>query len=1043
MQTITTQQNLLQPYSPIVGEGLGASYSSYTQIGPLIKHRSFGQAGVRLFANVANGNVYLEDTLLTLQTGAGPLTVGYVYNSQGKTPTDGAWRFRIKRLILKDNVPYQLEEEDGHVTQYTHDKDRDEYVAPVHGNGTPFFSYDAEKKLWKWFRPGQTFIEYYDTDGLLKQRISLEGRVLTYEYDHQNRPLGITDDSNYGCHFKYGSGSVGLYAAPSGGVLCVWSFDDKGRLLSRKVTDNNFPKGEYTTDYHYNADTTLVTQVTQTDGGLLSIQYVTNDTMGRRVLDYFRMGKDGPFHRFHYATQQTPGQASIDNSAGGKLTLFFDNKYRLARLDGSRGYFPAPSEGTDTTGYQYSETGLLAVVAKPSGAETHYQYGLYDVLAQKTKPNGQIIQYGYYQDRLSSVPYRFLSRTRWDGKQRLTEFVVYDASPVDKGFFFVRFRISPEGRVTEYRPDKRGNVASTREYLLPFYPVNTLPPNSPISMEEMNKWVAGQDPAKVALNETVFSANNQMITKKTYAEVDAKGNGIETNALGYINDSWDLFNQRIIHYARLQDDKKTYENYGYDALLRPIICRKPLIPPTTWQYQLDSGGNYHVTATRPDQSTLDLALTPGGLVAQQIETDPGTEGTSFGAPVSRVTTFACDMAGRPVRITLPSGEFRYVFYDKENRLGYEVSPLGTVTQYVYDRVHRYHSKTVYAKLIDPSKLYNEKYPDFLPSAGMLQKLIQPDASEDRTSYVFFDGSGRAKYEVSAQGALTENLYDSADRKIGTIAYADLISEEELTSLKADKPINRPFDPTKDRAKHVFYDADGLVVAKQDAAGYFTQFVRDGGGRVRAKVRYKTPLPITDTLPVFNPSDVYSTELYYWDNANHLIAKVDADNYLTTYAYEGDGLRVGAHAYATPLSSPPDINQDPSAFLPPVTENDEVASYQYDLLARLTEGLLPNVVSKSNAYDDMGRLTATTVHDGLVEDVEAQTSHYKRYGAFGQVVQECPPPVAELIDAINANPHLGPEEKKKQIEAVWATKSVRYAYDETGLKLSKSPFKIFI
>jgi hypothetical protein len=48
-------------FQGIVGADLGKTRSSFTTLGALIPSRALGQAQLRVFANAATGNLYLED----------------------------------------------------------------------------------------------------------------------------------------------------------------------------------------------------------------------------------------------------------------------------------------------------------------------------------------------------------------------------------------------------------------------------------------------------------------------------------------------------------------------------------------------------------------------------------------------------------------------------------------------------------------------------------------------------------------------------------------------------------------------------------------------------------------------------------------------------------------------------------------------------------------------------------------------------------------------------------------------------------------------
>jgi hypothetical protein len=55
---------------------------------------------------------------------------------------------------------------------------------------------------------------------------------------------------------------------------------------------------------------------------------------------------------------------------------------------------------------------------------------------------------------------------------------------------FLRFKISPTGRVVEFRPTSTNRVESSRAYLTDFYDVHLLPAGTCPSLDAMEAWVS-------------------------------------------------------------------------------------------------------------------------------------------------------------------------------------------------------------------------------------------------------------------------------------------------------------------------------------------------------------------------------------------------------------------------------------------------------------------------------------------------------------------------------------------------------------------------
>ena len=124
------------PYSVISSQGLGVAYSSLETIGELTPVKGMGQGDVRVFVNVANGNVVVRDHVCQLIDKNGPLEFCYFYNLQ----SDVKWRLAASGQnyfkSLPDGSQAILVEADGHETTFYYSSDLDCYVAPPTSNGT-------------------------------------------------------------------------------------------------------------------------------------------------------------------------------------------------------------------------------------------------------------------------------------------------------------------------------------------------------------------------------------------------------------------------------------------------------------------------------------------------------------------------------------------------------------------------------------------------------------------------------------------------------------------------------------------------------------------------------------------------------------------------------------------------------------------------------------------------------------------------------------------------------------------------------------------
>lgn len=797
------------PYKPVTGQGLGVSYSSLTQVGDIVPSHMVGQAHVEVFINVSNGNLTVFDHQLHVIEQGQDLALGFVYNSQAES---NPWRLnadkRFKQLPSAGQTAL-LVEGDGHETTYTRGLNN-WYFAPGQSEGTPYFYYDEAKQQWIWFHPHTNVTEYYDAQGLLRKRQDPQGRETTFEYDANQQLCAIVGPIPN--HHRYeirrqGTDVAIVMVAPNGEkVLQTHQFDAQGRLVATQLPN------EYRMTYEYQADTTKLSGIRQTDQTEYAFNYQDNKVTTCKV------GDQG--NRTDISYQE--GVTTLQDGTLAKTQIAFDAQARLCQVTRERGY-EAPEEGTDVTHYEYHAKGQLAKIVHPNQGEQTFTYNhVFDLLTQQCKPNGQITDYHYgltpYQSRLVCL-------AQYDAAQATEQQVtrrVYSSNPM-----LLRFEISPAGRVTEYADFKEGNPTTVRRYVAKLFGVSQLAPQLAPSLAEMEAWVASQDPQQISLTQLDYDWRGQVVKTQRFTEIDAQGRGIENETASCDFTVHNEFGCLQVAQVKQTATVHTYTLYDYDALLRLTQVQDALQQTTTHSY-LDN----QVATVLPNGRVEIQQLDSAGLMTSTQQVVNRQARTEF---VER------DTAGRAIVTRHPDGRETYSFYDRQDRLGFTVSAQGVVTQYQYDEVNRSHATIHYSKPIDVTRL--RLVPGILPTAQVLQGLLQPDAANDRYSYEFLDGSGRPCYRVDAEQYVTELRYNHQDKLTAEIQYQAKLMPEQLEQLKQGKAISLPLDTKQDRCTCYFYDADGNRVAEQDPAGYITEYQRDAANRITQTSRYATPRPI--------------------------------------------------------------------------------------------------------------------------------------------------------------------------------------------------------
>ncbi len=1014
-------QEVTYPFSPITSNGLGLSYSSYEKVGSVLKEKSFGGAKLKCWPNLVTGNLVFQDRVLTIQEANFALNLRFTYNSRITEPSR-AWQFSHKKFVTlpNGNNVGTLQEEDGHLTTYKQDpQNPNNYLAQESVGGTKFMRFDSrpEYNCWILHDPETGNVEYYDTNGFLTKKTDRWGRATTYKYENgQLRHIVGPTGNDY--EIRYAPNAIAIYDASTSITLNTYEFDALGRLSISTA------HGGYQTKYTYLNDSGLLDTVTQTDG--TSISFTHDPRFGVSMIKQGN-GRGALTSRITYADASQPNRAFITDGFKSQTTLRFYNNGDLADVTRQKGY-NIPDEKVDVTQYTYNAvTNQLENIVLPNGGIDHRTYDPENcnLLNNHVYAEGQRTQYVYTSDfetRILLVKNEYLNPNT-----PLTTSYVYER--VNDGInlnIFLRFVITPEGRVTEYRHDERGNIGSKRTYLKTAFPKNLITPKTSPDISFMLSWVTEQEKKKqsnaISLETYLYDPHGQVRVKTTFANVDANGNGIEDEFMGYqviVSDLFGNLTERDVKQDA-QNTSKTLQAFdGVNRLTRSVDA---LQNATTTEYHDDT---MQVTTTYANGKVTVAHNANNGLT----QLSSSSASTLDNQQQYREYEYARDTGGRIEVTTRPDGKQEYTFYDRQNRLGYSVSATGIVTQYQFDKQNRFNTAIAYANPIDMTKL--QVPPPLIPPASTLISLVDKikDPIKDHQSYTFFDKAGRKQYDVDTDNYITQYIYDNLDRRVGTIQYAAKLSDTDLNTLKSGGVINLAQDFTKDRLTRSFYDNDGLLIGKQDAAGYITQLVRDVGGRIASKVVYYTKGNLDLTLTFDQLLDVVShgdvgVSFFEYDARGQIIARLNPNEYYTEYTYSPNGLRLTAKQYANKPTGKFPLRPEPDK------DKDLLTTYEYDLLGRKIKTNAPFNRVDNIQFDVMGNIILNNSLDNSANgktDGDSLRQTQTQYDGWSQAVNKANVYVGKLLAEANGDP--------VKIKAIWDTQSQRNKYDQTGLLLS--------
>jgi YD repeat-containing protein len=1094
----------------VTGNGVGLGKSSAELLGQS-GHLGLGQlpgAAGKAYVNAATGNLIIQrnDELLL---GRGPdIAVYQTYNSQGTLDFDNNdnWQVSLYRQLsgLTGTVnsagsTIARTAADGSQLVYTYDSTAGsatlgKYINKDGSGSYDTLSYTSSSNTWVW-QDGDTRIkESYtvDPNDSAKWRITrvtdLDNNSLAYTYSTTSGLTGLIDTVTSAngeiTQLIYNSSKqlMQINVMNSSGVTTTrirYTYESTAptaRLLSVSTdltpADNSIADGKtYTTSYTYDGSSKRIASITNSDGSKVSFSYEQSGSFRLLTIsDYVANSSTiNNTTTLNYTSASTTTVTNT-NDAGTSLvtTLTYDSNGQLTNIQG-------PFGSGQNVSYTYNTNGDVTQVTDSRGNWTKYTYD-----AQ----GNQLTQ----QDNLGNTIVRTYDSTATGCNQLLTQtaFTGADANPGDATVTGIgtaqttrytydsnnhlRFTISPEGRVTEYRYSATsgqltsGQLASTHQYT-----DNLFTTTGNQTEAQMNAWLTAAIKSKSQRTDYLYGARGQLSETVVYTKVNttagSEGNGIADGTqmrTQYVYDHSGNLKQKIDARGVATGTANDYmTSYSYDGLNRLTLTKqydatgqeaKAVLTVTTY-----SETNRQVTLTLASglvtTSTYDLA---GRLLSVQKSDSSNTTAGSLGT-----TSYAYDKLGNLRMVTDPAGQNTYYLYDSANRKVGEIDANKNLTEWVYNSNGQVIRTIQYKNPVTATLSAVAALTNTLATAGVRPAA---DTTNDRSSHRVYDQAGRLSHEIDALGYVTQYQYDAASRLLKTLKYSTAISAVNLSliqssttdvygsygSIKCNSGIaitntlTLTADATNDRANRHLYDNDGKLIGTLDGEGYLTEYVYDQAGRKTQTIRYATVTSSanwaagnlatsrSNATAVATDSAKHQTTNYIYDAAGQLTGVVDAENYLTEYQYDLVGNKTLEIRYATSITYVVGNTIDQSR--PASNNQDQTTTNTYDASNRMlstlsntpgqVNGLLTNYT-----YDSVGNLTQTVKTFTGASSAQERVQR-RQYDSRGNLI-------ATLSgEGVVALLTLGTAPTQQQIENVWNTYGTRYHYDTAGRLISK-------
>jgi YD repeat-containing protein len=929
-----------------------------------------GQGKERQYVNAANGNLTIQDRddLIVGQNDIN-LALNRSYNAQGNLNDrlGSQWQLGSRRQItlsgLRNGVGSKITRinEDGSASLFKYDSTRVAYISTDGAGAYQSIVYDENKGfIWhgEQFAQHGEFEVYSANNGRLLSVGDESGVLQNFGYDDTGKLVRIATGAGDQVFFEYtANGNLAQIRTQatgdtSGGQVRVrYRYDNLNRL-EQVITDLSPERAgiedgnTYRVKYTYDGSSNRIGSITQSDGTTVGFAYiqVKGEWRVKSVLD----GRGG-LTQFVWSADLK--STSVTDPLGFTTTFGYDDLGQLS-------YVAAPivNGKRQVNSYFYDAQGNLVRAVDAQGLETVYEYDGNGNRVLERDAAGNTLT------RLYDKSNHLLSETRYvtpdpdgGGQQQpgipLTTHYAYDNKN------HLRFAISADGRVQEYRYNSLGQNIALISYAGNRYL------GQGFTSSDLDAWVASASVDKTLISRTDyrFDARGQLAGSTTFASVDANGTGI-------VNPDLDVRIQYVYDQAgqllKAIDSNGNQTAWAYDSLGR-VLATQSLSPTgsvlrtttTTWQdaqsRTLGTAANGLGTLITADANGQILSISEQDSIARNL----GTTRNHY------------DAAGRLRQIEGQNGQSQFFVYNAAGRKIADLDSDGSLTEYLYNADDQIIKTIRYATLARISLLADAQGNPLEVEIGNLRPAAN---KADQVSFNFYDSANQLSDTVDASGAVTRYRYDGLGRIVTQTRFANRINLDALagkTSVgtlasSAQDRITRNFYDSDSNLVGVL-DADGYLTENSwDGANRLVQSVRYSTATnpgLRANGNLASLRPLSQAA-----NDVITRQIY--NSENRLIGSIDAENYLTEIRYDAVGNITARIRYAKPVGNPAAATLAGLGIK--FDKEDQTSSFTYNALNQLVTERASDATLTRHLYDSVGN--EIDVRRGLASNDERAT-----------------------------------------------------------------------
>jgi len=1005
----------------VSGNGLGVLNGSAAVLGQagLFGKGTHGVTGTGAYVNAANGNLVVSDRDAWLASVGVNLSLTRTYNSLGNLSTGNGPNWKtgpVKSITLSGTLntsgsSVTRMDADGSVQDYRFDAASGTYRS-TDGDGA-HDTLSGNAGGWTWTGDARDMggiHERYDSKGRLVASGEHGVDRLGYGYNAAGQLATVTDASGDVTTYEYQNGKLARIrttdASGASQVRTHYEYDDLDRLkavvIDLSPEDGSIADGNvYRTTYAYWDSGSQLRQIRQTDNTELNFTY---DAQGRVQTVSDALGQTT---RFDYST---PNRTTVTDPTGNRVTYGYDGKGQLTSVT------EYGAGGIElVTLHVYDDAGNLSRTISPSGRATVFGYDANGNRVLERDADGRTITRVF-----DLATNRLVSETSYTGVDPDGDGAATASGALTARFFYdangqIRFAVSAEARVTEYRYDGQRQLTAQLQYL-------SAPGASNIaSTATLAQWAAqaaGQVAGRV---DYVYDARGQVSQATTYASFAANGAGVPDGSHTTLYYAYDAAGNLLTSV----DGRGNQSSLAYDVFGRVLAQVMADGTRKVTSYD-DAGGlmsvSYYAKGEKSPYRVESFAFDAAG----QLRASSAAHDRTTSANVAT----AYDAAGRVRRVETADGVVTHMLYDSAGRKIADI--VGTaLTEYVYNADGQLATTIRYAGDVAIRLLETAGGTPLSPDLADLRPTTFNTA--DRRTWHRYDAGGRLVATVEGTGSglgnLTRYSYDGLGRLVLTMQLGSQVNISGIVDDRIPDAFGNEATATGTRYGRRFYDGDGKLAATLDGAGALSTYHYDGAGRLVDTATYGRTtgmiageaVALARLQELAGPAATHVRNLY--DGKGQLVGIVDAANFLTEIAYDAAGNVSSRRQYAIAVANPAattlaDLERSTSP-------DDRITSYTYNVANQVLTERSATGALLSYGYDSAGRQVSIQ----RSSDTDAGHTALRRYDGANRLIGELSPEGALRLSMAGSG--LSPT----QVASIWAEFGIQYTYDAAGNRTS--------